>query len=808
MTISPFGWVDDITDLDAANLEAANAHAGAYVDEQIETAGGVQVAGDIGGTSSSPVVETVQDGQTPVTVASFLGSSQLIRPTGGSNDGTNINSVLSSSANTSFYLNGNYKIDEPILPQSGQTLVLADCSLKLNNGVNLPIIANQSYASSTTPAASNIHVRGIGRAILDYNGSNQTEQNTALYNSCCLTLTNVSNFSIENVQCQNAQYLYIKLDACSNGWVRDIHGVVGATDKGFLHCDVGCSNIVVDGITAKGTFTDAVFSMLSTTLTSPQLNTPYVQTLSGAARNISQISFNNIVLSSSTGLFNPWVDSNATISDIDISNVHNTYTGATLGEEIQLGPAGYDSVSLSANSGSINGIRVKGYTFGGTGHTFMTLDTSASNIQVSNIRANGPVLCLLGNDTFLQPSIQAGYYPQGSQIKFSDVILPQLSGTGAALMKIFAGWNLTDIEFSNILIGTTGAPILANASDVTGLRLQDVHVNLLASNPFTSTGNEIGVVRNFTYDSKTTAVTAILPGTTNWRIEQPFPALSPADTTPAAVQGSQINCNPGKDPTGGAATTGGRYTADGSSWNLTNSFNSVFHPGQMFYPLLFHYDAAKILGLSNGGSVVRWPDGANNNAMVQTTSANQPTWNSSDSHLNSHPSVSFNGSSQWIQNSLLTPFSAAQPFSFFIVYYWTTLTSGKYCFDAATTASGSDGPTYYNKTGSAAGFTLGTASAQSPTGLVINTPYVACCTGISQTEHVGENKAAFASLTSISSAGTRTITGFTLAASYNGAANFGAVTVAEVFAYGSLISQPDYATIMAALAAKYGVTLA
>lgn len=756
---------------------------------------------------SAGVVWTCTAGGTPGTwaqnpslnVSTFLGVSQIIRPSGdttGATDRAAINAALAAGTNTSFYLNGNYTVDQPILVQSGTTLVLADASITLAAAANAPIIANPSYSSVSTPAASNIHIRGIGRALLDYNGANQTEQTSALWNSCAIAFTNVSSFSIEGIQCQNSQYLYILMQACSNGRLRNLHGIKGATDKGFLHVDIGCSDISIDGITAAGTFADSVFSFNSVALANVGPTTPYANALVGSARNITNIKVANVRLASSTGMFCFFVDGSATISNVSISAVLNT-ASSTGGKQIQLGPAGYAGVSLAAH-GSMANISVVDYEWHDNATDyFLTIDSDVTDVQISNIRCSGTPKGLVGNG---QSSLPASYYPQAQRVKFTDANIAATSSTGA-LSHLIAGLQVTDLQFENVTIGTANGPILQNASDVTGVKLRGLHVGTLNANPFQSTGYEIGVIENFTYDAKGSSLTAIFPSFSGLKIQQPFPILSSGDTAPAKVQGSEINCSTTFDPTGGAATTGGLYLADGKSWNLVKSHNSVFRPGQIYAPLLFHYDAAAISGVSNGGAVARWPDSAASNALLQATSANQPTWVASDATLNTLPTVAFDGVNDFLQTGPLTPISQAQPFSLFIVWYFTALQTAAWVLQGSVSAD----TARYSKNGTHMTAFNGSGGATSTVVLAANTAYVSFIAFSANTGTVGENFAARASCASASS-GSGTLTGMTLGAKWDGTSS-APIHVAELVGYKGLVSTTDYATIAAGLAAKYGVTL-
>lgn len=733
------------------------------------------------------------------------GSSSLLVPdvapsgdSSGATDLANINTALLTS--TRVYLVGNYTVNGTITIPSGVTLILADAQITLAAGTNVPIVANPSYGLSTTPAASGIQIRGIGRAILNYNGTNQTEQTNNLYNSCSICLVNVSQFLIQDVQFTNAQYVHIMMQACNDGRVQRVHLEKAGTDKGFIHADIGCSNLTIDGVTVGGTMTDAVFSMLSGANAASFATTPYGNTLVGAARNISDISWRNIVIASSTGMFNIYIDNQATVSDIDIENIHNTYTGTTGGQEIGLGPGGYNSQPLPAH-GSISGIRVTGYTFGGQNHWFLTLDNDCLDFTATNIRANGTVKGLLGNLATPGSGFQAGYYPQVARIRFNDVNLPTLNSV-AALSNLVAGYQVNGLEFNDVTIGTANGPLLKNSSDIVGLRAK-FKVGTMNANPFQSTGQEIGEV-SFMYDQEGLGMTAIFPQAVSFRIVQPFPAINSADATPLPQPRSELICYPGKDPTGGSNAFGGRYTADGKVWNLAVNLGTRQDPEQIYQPLLFHYCAADIIGVANGANVTHWPDRALGNFLSAPAAA--PTFVASDATLSNQPSVSFAGaSSQYLQNTLLNPLLQAQPFTIFIAYYWSTLTSG-WVIETAGAGSAADQLRLFKN---------GTVDAISgPTGfngvttLAATTAYVTMFAASSNSGYIADNKINPITNATTGSVGSVSVTGLTLGSGYtpnNFATN---VHIAEVIGFVGLLSNANAAIVSASLAARYGVTLA
>lgn len=728
-----------------------------------------------------------------------IGAATYIHSSGDATGATDAGAINTALATGDVWLTGDFVVNAPISIPSNRTVVLVNAKITAINNFLAPILVNSQWnVGAGNTGNTNIHIRGIGRALIDGNGANNPQQAGQLWKSTCMFFANVDGFTVENIQAQGSTYVSYVLHACKNGRLRGLH-VNRTTDLGYIHTSQGCSNIVVEKCTCTGTYVDSIITIAA--LTGPAYNSPYTATLTGTQLSCSGLSFRDFTVASTTNFVNLINDGNGLISDVSFDDFQNTSTVVSGTNEFWFGRAGYAGYSLPAN-GSISDIRVSNYTTQ-AGTQFMQMDTPVNNLHVSGVRY-GAQSCR-GFLSYTVATPPAGLNPKLSSVKIGDVTMPVL-GAGA-FMELPAGWNVSDISIHNLNIGRADAPILKNASDVSGLAVSRVRVQNLNVVPFQSTANENGTVRDFQYGSKGTLFTNLFANAPTFRIGQPFSPLASNDLTPAPNLGSVIDCFPGKDPSGAAATTGGRYEADGSKWNLLISHNSVFRPSQIYSPVLFHYDASRI-NLADGAAVSKWSDSIGVAALSQATAAAQPTFVAADATLNNKPAVKFDGVADFMQTTSLAPLSQASPWTFFVVYYWNTPLTGSFVVDTASSAQGAtgDGVTVYRPGN--LNFYSGTSNVGNLT-VAATTPYVMSFSLSGATGTIGLNRAAQSGLTSATSGNARNfLNGLTLGANYNGTASWAGITVGEVFAYPRLLTSGEYATVASGLATKYGITLA
>ena len=136
-------------------------------------------------------------------------------------------------------ISGDYTISETILLPSGFTLILEDCALTMADGVMTQMFRNERCPQDgVLPAGgvrtlsdcdSDIHLLGVGRAILDggvYNGLSERNSlkngNPHISRNNLLLFCNVDGFSVENITVRNQRWWALNFLFCRRGVLRNI----------------------------------------------------------------------------------------------------------------------------------------------------------------------------------------------------------------------------------------------------------------------------------------------------------------------------------------------------------------------------------------------------------------------------------------------------------------------------------------------------------------------------------------------------------------------------------------------------------
>lgn len=117
-------------------------------------------------------------------------------------------------------------LDDAIRLPSNFTLLLDNCHLRLGDDTFCNIICNEN-CHRNCGEQENIHIRGLGRVILDggkYNGYSEHSSYLPkpLYHNCSIMLHNVNGFSVENLHICNHRYWGLTFMFCSEGTIRNI----------------------------------------------------------------------------------------------------------------------------------------------------------------------------------------------------------------------------------------------------------------------------------------------------------------------------------------------------------------------------------------------------------------------------------------------------------------------------------------------------------------------------------------------------------------------------------------------------------
>lgn len=174
-------------------------------------------------------------------------------------------------------------LDSAILLPGGTTLELDNCRIKLSDRArdNFMRSANCGLGITKLQMVRNIHVRGIGRAVLEgadrprsTGDSSKTlgtqtygtdagvadENQTGDWRNVGILLAYVEEFSIENVAIRDSHCWGISLERCNHGRVRDVDfdsssfKVIDGAVQPFLTQDgidlrLGCHDILIENVT-------------------------------------------------------------------------------------------------------------------------------------------------------------------------------------------------------------------------------------------------------------------------------------------------------------------------------------------------------------------------------------------------------------------------------------------------------------------------------------------------------------------------------------------------------------------------------
>lgn len=146
-----------------------------------------------------------------------------------------ISQKIENAVNSGDYLveiSGDYEIETTIFIPSGMTVILSNCHLRMADETFCQMFKNASCDKKDKKMSDcdrNIHLKGIGRAILDggkYNGLSERNSlkgtNPHISVNNILLFSNVEGFSIEGLQIKNQRWWALNFLYCRQGLIRDI----------------------------------------------------------------------------------------------------------------------------------------------------------------------------------------------------------------------------------------------------------------------------------------------------------------------------------------------------------------------------------------------------------------------------------------------------------------------------------------------------------------------------------------------------------------------------------------------------------
>ena len=195
------------------------------------------------------------------------------------------------------------------------------------------------------------------------------------------------------------------------------------------------------------------------------------------------------------------------------------------------------------------------------------------------------------------------------------------------------------------------------------------------------------------------------------------------------------------------------------------------------------------------GKVSEWRDSSgNNNNYIQLTESKKPIFTASDSDFNDLPVITFDGVDDKLVTAVLKGGELAQPNTVFLVARWDTVTNGRFMFDGIAA-------------GKVHGYKIG--SSNHTLTIDADVQYEAADTDahiIVLEFNDASSKIIIDGGSSVThDPGDDPITGFTLGGKWDGSSP-GAVTIAEVIFYDSLVSFTDQDIIGAELATRYDLS--
>jgi polygalacturonase len=156
--------------------------------------------------------------------------------------------------------NGVWYIAKAIELPSNMTVYIDNCTLRLADGVFCHIFCN-SLAYLENPDVqdeqSNIHIIGIGNAILDGGNHNGLMERTSekdgfphiSYNTTVL-FRNVRNFSVKGIHIMNPRWWAMTFIYAQDGIISDVsfYAINNVPNQDGIDLRVGCNNILIENI--------------------------------------------------------------------------------------------------------------------------------------------------------------------------------------------------------------------------------------------------------------------------------------------------------------------------------------------------------------------------------------------------------------------------------------------------------------------------------------------------------------------------------------------------------------------------------
>lgn len=472
--------------------------------------------------------------------------------TTGATDTAAINAAITT--NPVVVLQGDYYTNGAILMPSNRTLILMDAAIHLAAGSNDNLIRNSGATAGT--AQTGIHIQGIGRAVLDGNGSNQVRQ-TKLWKNHGILLLNVTGFRIEGLQVgpTNAYAHYIA--SCSKGAIRNIRLNQDGLTPNQDGMDIiwACSDISVDNVT--GTVNDDGIGIGNWDPTNLANELPYI------SGDMSDIRVSNVRINSPYRAVRIINGNGHVINKVHLSGIHNVNSSAL--DLILFGPSTLPSVKpTAAQCKNISITDISGRASG----RLINIDQSISALRVSGVVSEGGSGTLVGNQLTSDSAIQ--------DVAIRDVVI---QGGVTNLVKFTAAASVNRFAVEGVVADTVTKG-LSNGTFLNNCSLRNWNIGTVNTCLSDSTTAEAGYIDGVQVAAGAPRWLGVAP---KLRFGSSMPTLTSADTTPdVTTNGSVVNCDATKVLDSGPAVQGA-YRSNGATWVRLSSSPMFGLASQVWY---------------------------------------------------------------------------------------------------------------------------------------------------------------------------------------------------------------------------------
>lgn len=302
-----------------------------------------------------------------------------------------------------------WTIEKTIRLPSDMTVVLDNCFMQMEDEVAGGFFYNQTLftdkGTSLEYRMKNIHIRGIGEAILDggrptaVNEDTQREIGIPVRLNSPIFFMNVEGFSVENIRIHHQRYWGMRFEFCSRGTVRDISFKVikDRRNQDGINLRNGCHDILIENIYGQTGDDLIALSAIDTDLPTGygESGNEYSVIVKGADWDIHDVTIRSIWGSPIT---HPLValrnHNGAGIYNIHIENLHDTtslYGGMDSEKEryalVHIGDNIYFSIRPQ-EMGDTHNITIRDLYLN---HTVSAVQVGGTvkNMAISNIHAGG-----------------------------------------------------------------------------------------------------------------------------------------------------------------------------------------------------------------------------------------------------------------------------------------------------------------------------------------------------------------------------------------------------------------------------------